>query len=133
MGKADAASPFGLGCVNLGSVGGREGVRLVHQALGLGVRFFDTADAYGAGASERVIGGALRGRRDQAFVATKAGYVFRERTAPEHAARRLAGPIVRRVDRSTRPRSATSPTAGSPVYASQDSASRPLRTALDAS
>src|SRR5579859_5408214 len=110
MGKADAASPFGLGCVNLGSMGGRKGFRLVHQALDLGIRSFDTADAYGAGASERVIGGALRGRRDRAFVATKAGYVFRERTAPEHAARQLAGPMIRQVGRWTRPRSgATSP------------------------
>src|SRR5579859_5922908 len=130
MGKADAASPFGLGCVNLGSMRGRSGFRLVHQALDLGVRFFDTADAYGAGASERVIGAALRGRRDQAFVATKAGYVFRERTAPEHAARRLAGPMIRRVGRWTRQRSATSPPAGSPGYASQDFSARHLRTAL---
>src|SRR3979411_747426 len=103
MGKADAASPFGLGCVNLGSVGGREGVSLAHHALDMGVRFFDTADAYGAGASERVIGAALWRRRDQAFVATKAGYVFRERTSPEHAARRLASPVIRQVGRWTRP------------------------------
>src|SRR5579859_7757969 len=134
MGTADATRPFGLGCVNLGSVGGRRGARLVHQALDLGVRFFDTADAYGAGASERVIGAALRGRRDRAFVATKAGYVFKERTALEHAARRLASAAIRPVGRLTRRgSSATSLLAGSSGYASQDFSARHLRTALEAS
>ncbi len=58
---------LGLGCARLGSarqgIGWRESVRLVHAAVDHGVRYFDTADAYGAGASERVLGRALRGRR----------------------------------------------------------------------
>src|SRR4051812_9318058 len=78
---------LGFGCVNLGSAGGgrsvRSDVRLVREALDLGVRTFDTADAYGKGTSERILGRALRGRRDDAFVATKGGYLFRERTGPE--------------------------------------------------
>jgi D-threo-aldose 1-dehydrogenase len=86
---------LGFGCVNLGSAsGGRstgDDVRLVQEAVELGLRTFDTADAYGSGASERILGRALAARRDEVFLATKGGYVFRERTATAQAARRLAG------------------------------------------
>ncbi len=47
--------------------------RMVHRALDAGVTMFDTADMYDAGASERILGGALRGRRDEVLVATKVG------------------------------------------------------------
>ena len=50
------------------------------------MRLFDTADVYGAGASERVLGRALRGRRSEVVVATKGGYVFRERTRFQQSA-----------------------------------------------
>lgn len=46
-------------------------VRVIHHALEKGVSFLDTADMYGAGHNERLIGRALEGRRDQAIVATK--------------------------------------------------------------
>jgi aryl-alcohol dehydrogenase-like predicted oxidoreductase len=72
--------------VNLGSTG-RGGIRLVRQALDLGVSFFDTADTYGRGESERILGRALRCRRQDAFIATKAGYLFRERSLLVSAAR----------------------------------------------
>jgi aryl-alcohol dehydrogenase-like predicted oxidoreductase len=138
MGTADAAGPFGLGCVNLGSVGVRGGVRLVHQAMDLGVRFFDTADAYGAGSSERTIGRALRRGRDRAFVATKGGYLFKERSAAEHLARLAARPVVRRVGRLTSAgvgpgRAPALGLAGSRAYASQDFSPRYLRLALEGS
>ena len=45
--------------------------------------YFDTADAYVSGTSERLIGQAFRRRRDQVSIATKAGYLFRERSALE--------------------------------------------------
>jgi aryl-alcohol dehydrogenase-like predicted oxidoreductase len=134
MGTGDAASLFGLGCVNLGSVGGRGGVRLVHEALDLGVSFFDTADAYGAGSSEQVIGRALRGRRDRAFVATKGGYVFQERSALEQAARRAARVALRRASQNRGRR--TAPAAllgGRRSYENQDFSVRHLRLALEAS
>jgi aryl-alcohol dehydrogenase-like predicted oxidoreductase len=134
MGTPDTASPFGLGCVSLGSFGDRNGVRLVSHALELGVRFFDTADAYGAGASERVLGRALRRRRDRAILATKAGYVFRERSALANTARLVARPVIRRVERFGRPvATLSSPLAGLSGYASQDFSVRHLRTALEAS
>ncbi|MEU2419628.1 aldo/keto reductase [Streptomyces sp. NPDC007851] len=63
-----------------GRVDDEESVRAVHRALDLGVTFFDTADTYGAGHSERVLGRALGKRRDEVVVATKWGNVFDEQT-----------------------------------------------------
>lgn len=74
-------SVVGLGCNNLGRPGtltfDQEGTdAVVHAALEAGVTFFDTADIYGAeyGLSETRLGAALRGRRDEAVIATKFGH-----------------------------------------------------------
>jgi aryl-alcohol dehydrogenase-like predicted oxidoreductase len=48
-----------------------ECVRMIHQALDAGVNFVDTADVYGEGRSEEIVGQALEGRRDDVFLATK--------------------------------------------------------------
>jgi len=48
-----------------------ECVRMIHQALDAGVNFVDTADVYGEGRSEEIVGRALEGRRDDVFLATK--------------------------------------------------------------
>jgi aryl-alcohol dehydrogenase-like predicted oxidoreductase len=63
-----------------GEVDDEESVRAIHRALELGVDFFDTADVYGAGRSERVLARALAGRREQLVIATKWGNVFDEST-----------------------------------------------------
>ena len=63
-----------------GDVVDDESIRAIHRALDLGVTFFDTASNYGAGHSERVLGRALAGRRDQVVVASKFGNVFDEAT-----------------------------------------------------
>ncbi|MFF6977153.1 aldo/keto reductase [Streptomyces sp. NPDC008343] len=63
-----------------GRVDDEESVRAVRRALDLGVTFFDTADTYGAGHSERVLGRALGKRRADVVVATKWGNVFDEET-----------------------------------------------------
>jgi len=63
-----------------GEVDDEESVRAVHRALELGVDFFDTADVYGAGHSERVLARALGGRREEVVIATKWGNVFDEET-----------------------------------------------------
>lgn len=61
-----------------GEVDDAESIRAVHRALELGVTFFDTADTYGAGHSERVLARALAGRRDEVVIATKWGNTFVE-------------------------------------------------------
>lgn len=71
---------LGLGCSRIGSLGNPAPIRdiraLLERALDLGVNLFDTADIYGQGDSEREIGRLLAGRRDKAFVVTKAGKKF---------------------------------------------------------
>jgi aryl-alcohol dehydrogenase-like predicted oxidoreductase len=57
-----------------GDVDDDESIRAIHRALELGVTFFDTAANYGSGHSERILGRALAGRRDQVVLATKFGY-----------------------------------------------------------
>lgn len=86
-----------------GKVDDEESVRAVHRALDLGITFFDTADTYGAGHSERVLGRALGKRRDDVIVATKWGNVFDEETrtrtgvddTPAHARRALTASLDR--------------------------------------
>jgi len=74
--------PFWQGSQPLGwgEVDDDESVRAIRRGIDLGVTFFDTADVYGAGHSERVLGRALAGVRDQVVVATKFGNTFDERT-----------------------------------------------------
>lgn len=55
-----------------------ESIRALHAALDAGVNFFDTAANYGAGHSERVLGQALEGKRDQVLIATKFGHIINE-------------------------------------------------------
>ena len=63
-----------------GNVDDEESIRAMHAALDLGVNFFDTANVYGAGHSERVLGRAIAGRRSQVVIATKFNAVFDETT-----------------------------------------------------
>ncbi|HEX6444595.1 MAG TPA: aldo/keto reductase [Streptosporangiales bacterium] len=92
-------SALGMGCwaiggpawrgeqpVGWGEVDDAESERAIHRALELGVTFFDTADVYGAGHSERVLGRALRGHRDRVVIATKWGNTYDEER------RQLSGP-----------------------------------------
>ena len=53
-----------------------EAIRAIYRALDLGINFFDTAPNYGNRESERVLGKALKGRRDQCLIATKCGHFF---------------------------------------------------------
>lgn len=65
---------FQGGPAGWGEVDDKESIRAIHAALDAGANFFDTAANYGCGHSERLLGQALDGRRDQAVIATKFGY-----------------------------------------------------------
>ncbi len=74
--------PFWRGETPLGwgEVDDEESIRAIHAALDKGVTFFDTADVYGAGRSERVLARALEGKREDVVIASKFGHAFEEET-----------------------------------------------------
>jgi aryl-alcohol dehydrogenase-like predicted oxidoreductase len=82
MGCWAIGGPFWSGEIPLGwgEVDDEESIRAIHVALDLGVNFFDTADVYGAGHSERVLARALAGHRSDVVIATKFSNVFNEAT-----------------------------------------------------
>ncbi|HEV2866128.1 MAG TPA: aldo/keto reductase [Allosphingosinicella sp.] len=72
-------SAIGLGCMGMsefyGSGDEAESIATIHHALDQGVDFLDTADMYGVGRNEELVGRAIAGRRDEVFLATKFGNV----------------------------------------------------------
>jgi aryl-alcohol dehydrogenase-like predicted oxidoreductase len=76
-------SAIGFGCQEIGGGYGDidegEFARAVGHALDIGINLFDTAEAYGFGASEEALGRALRGRRDEAIISTKFGTGYTDR------------------------------------------------------
>src|SRR5436309_1856737 len=70
-----AGNPIGWGAVD-----DEESIRALHRAFDLGVNFYDTAQVYGTGHSEEVVGRAFAGRRDQVVIATKFGFSFDPKT-----------------------------------------------------
>jgi aryl-alcohol dehydrogenase-like predicted oxidoreductase len=72
-------SAIGLGCMGMsefyGSGSEEESIATIHHALDRGVTFLDTADMYGVGRNEELVGRAIRDRRDEVFLATKFGNV----------------------------------------------------------
>jgi len=74
-------SAYCLGAMMFGAVGNPDHddcVAIIHAALDQGINFVDTADMYGAGESEQIVGKALRGRRDDVVLATKVHFALDE-------------------------------------------------------
>lgn len=88
-------SALGLGCMQMsgttyGPADEAEGIASIHEALDLGINFFDTAEIYGPFENEKLVGRALKGKRDQAVIATKFGFAIQDgrpvgtNSRPEH-------------------------------------------------
>jgi len=75
-------SGLGLGCMRMSSIWGgptpdeAESMATIKEALDLGINFLNTGDFYGAGHNEMLIGRAIKGRRDDAFISVKFGAIF---------------------------------------------------------
>jgi aryl-alcohol dehydrogenase-like predicted oxidoreductase len=92
LGNALVVSTLGLGCMGMSEFYGpgdeSESIRTIRRALDLGVTLLDTADMYGSGENERLVGKAIHGRRAGVVLATKFGIV---RTAENPSERRIDG------------------------------------------
>jgi aryl-alcohol dehydrogenase-like predicted oxidoreductase len=100
LGSSDlVVSVVGVGCNNFGRrIGEAETRAVVAAALDEGINFFDTAEMYSDGESERLLGQALGGRRSQVVVATKVGWQLQSDPpggSPENVRRAIEGSLQR--------------------------------------
>jgi aryl-alcohol dehydrogenase-like predicted oxidoreductase len=105
-------SPYALGTLLLGaSIGNADqddSIRIIHKALDAGINLIDTADGYSQGASEEVVGRALKDRRDDVVLATKFTRPMGEDPNQQGASRRwittaVDPPAIERVSLRRRP------------------------------
>ena len=83
LGQGLVVSEQGLGCMGMSAFYGQsddeESIATIHRALELGITFLDTAEMYGRGVNEELVGRAIKGRRDEYVVATKFIGAFSDR------------------------------------------------------
>ncbi|MBL8414918.1 MAG: aldo/keto reductase [Propionivibrio sp.] len=125
LGRTDLqVSRLGFGCSTIASLGTRYSAAEVQATLlaafDRGVNFFDTADVYGQGDSERLLGRLFAGRRDRVVIATKAGMRLAHSQQAIRIAKPLLQPLLRRWatgrERSTRMRQASERQCFDPAY-----------------
>jgi aryl-alcohol dehydrogenase-like predicted oxidoreductase len=85
IGNSRPLNPIGLGCMGMAAFYGQplaeaDAVKLLHNAVDLGVDHFDTAEMYGMGVNEQQLGAAFHDRRDKVFIATKFGPLYNLQT-----------------------------------------------------
>ena len=80
--SGEKVSAIGLGCWGMSGAYGegdrKESIATIHEAIGHGIDFIDTADIYGDGHNEELVKEALQGRRHKVFLASKFGFVHKE-------------------------------------------------------
>jgi len=109
LGDGLEVSALGIGCmpmiregnINYGTATDSESIATIHRAIDLGVTFFDTAEVYGPFANERLLGEAIRGKRDGLVIATKFAMKYEGETitgldgSPANARRACEGSLQR--------------------------------------
>ena len=109
LGQRFVVSGIGIGCmpmisggnISYGEASEAESIATIHEAIELGVTFFDTAQIYGPFTNEELVGRAIRGKRTGLQIATKFGFRFEDRQivgvdgSPENARRSVEGSLRR--------------------------------------
>jgi aryl-alcohol dehydrogenase-like predicted oxidoreductase len=102
LGQGLAVSEQGLGCMGMSAFYGQsddaESIATIHRALELDITFLDTAEMYGRGVNEELVGRAIKGRRDEYVIATKFIGAFSDRRPdgrPEYIRTAIEGSLQR--------------------------------------